>query len=354
MDSPMPKKITYYVQRYRPAYEAISKEVALLAEHFSKDHTTKIFNLHLDGLTSFSLHQNFFSHHFSFYPLTFPYAYALSKKSDINHIYTSLGDLPYLGVLNLQKTILTAAASCNFTKVKKKQKYLHQLLRIIVESEKQKRDLLALGLPEQKIEIIYPPVDLTKFSYLPVTNHNSSFTILYASCPTREQDFEKRGINLLVNTAEQEKNIKFQLLWRLGAYEKIKEIKEQRNISNLHLTNTIVNDINQTYAKAHCTIIPYTAFDDYLKLIPNSAIESLASGKPVLVSSKTEIAAIVNREKCGVVFEPTVVDLSRAIQELRKNYAQYQKNCRKTAEKYFSQEIFLKRYQGVYAEIEEK
>ena len=343
------KKITYYVQRYRPDYEAISKEVQLLANHFSQNNTVKVHDLHLDGLLTAKFSLALRSFHFAYYPLLLPYTYLLSRKSDLNHIYTSLGDLPYLSVLDLQRTILTAAASCHLAKIQKRMKYLSQLRKIIVESGKQQQELISLGMPPDKIELIYPPVDLAAFSYEPKIA--GPFTILYASCPTRKEDFEKRGIYLLLDCAEREKKVQFLLPWRKGAYDQIQREIRQRARENVQCHQGIHPHMNNQYALAHGTIIPYTRYDDYLKLIPNSAIESLAAGKPLLVSTKTEMAEIVKNEKCGVIFEPTPEDLTRAIKELQRHYHSYQRNCRKTAEKYFSHQLFLKKYEQVYSSI---
>ncbi len=365
--------ITYYVQRYRPAYEAISKEVRILADFFSRDYLTKIHNLHLDGLFSFSWKREFISQHFAWYPLTFPHAYMVSRKSTINHIYTSLGDLPYLPVLQRKNTVLTAAASCSFGKAKKRTAYLQQLPAIVVESEKQKNELRLLGIQEKKIHLIYPPVDLEKFYPLPAfsgaeppgtafsdtafpgQDSSEPFTILYASCPTREKDFAKRGIYLLqeaaknISAAKNTSGVSFLLAWRTHALAGAQKLFS--GMPSVRIHNEIVPDMNILYAQGHCTIIPYTEYDDYLKLIPNSALESLAAGKPVLVSSKTEIAAIVQKEKCGVVFEPTPESLCRSVAILRENYQYYQKNCRRVAEKNFSKENFLRQYEKIYNKL---
>lgn len=348
MGGVMSKKIRYYVQQYRPAYEAISKEVALLANHFSIQNKVKIHDLHLKGLFQFRCDDKISSHHFIYYPFTAWATRLSSKKNDINHIYTSLGDLPYLNTIDLKHSILTAAASCRIEKIKRRIKKLERLQKIVVESQKQKRELLSLGIDNKKIEIIYPPVDLSCFSYVPT---KGKFTILNASCPTRVSDFHKRGIYLLLQAAQEKKPVQFTLLWRKDAFINIKNLTSRNYFSNVMVKNEIITDMNQEFAAAHCTIIPYTCYDDFLKLVPNSAIESLAAGKPLLVSGKTEMAAIVKAQKCGVVFEPTTKSLLKAIEELQRNYRFYQKNCRKTAKKYFSKETFIKRYEDIYNQI---
>ncbi len=340
-------KITYYAQRYRPAYEAISKEVQLLARHFSQDNEVRIQDLHLDGITRVRWNKKIVSYHFLFYPFLFLHTKILSFASNLNHIYTSLGDLPYLPVLDLRNAILTAAASCRSTKIRPRLKLLQQLRFIVTETEFHKQQLEELGIPSAKIKLVYPPVDLSSFSYTPATG---DFQLLYASCPTRAEDFEKRGIGLLIDFARQNTSIGLRLAWRKGALRDIQKMILQKKISNLTLKNEIVPNMSAEYAGVHATIIPYTQFDDFLKLIPNSALESLAAGKPVLVSTRTELATIIKKYRCGVVFEPTVEDLQKAVSELREHYPFYQKNCRKTAEKLFSQELFLQKYESLYKE----
>ncbi len=335
----------YYVQRYRPEFEAISKEVQLLARHFAEKNKVRIHDLHLDGILKWEWNRRKISYHFLYYPLLFPFTKHLSRSSDINHIYTSLGDRPYLKMLQPDKTILTAAASCHERKIKRRLKSLKQLRMIIVETEYHQKLLQSLGINPEKIKLIYPPVDLASFSYTPASG---KFKILYASCPTRTEDFEKRGIDLLIDFAEQNGSTDILLAWRSGAVRKMQDILSQKKIKNMLIKNEIVKNMNTEYAQAHATIIPYTQFDDFLKLIPNSALESLAAGKPLLVSSKTELAAMVKKYRCGVVFEPNPHDLQKAVQELQKNYNAYQQNCRKIAEKLFSKEIFLEKYKDLY------
>lgn len=343
----MQKKITYYVQWYRPEFEAISKEVRLLADHFSKKHNVRIHDLHLGKLHQMKHTKTMTSYHFMFYPFFALYAYYLSRKSDLNHIYTSLGDLPYLNVLDLSRTLLTAAASCHFGKVRKRLRYLKKLQKIVVESQRQKDELLELGILDTKIEIIYPPVDLEQFSYRPA---KGPFTVLFASCPTRAEDFEKRGVYLLLECARLLPSVQFLLAWRGKAYGKILHLVAESGLLNVTVMDKVVEDMNDVYARAQCTIIPYTRFDDFLKLMPNSALESLAAGKPVLVSSKTEVAAIVAEKKCGVVFEPNSEELVEALKKVKKGYASFQSNCRKTAE-LFSKDKFVAAYERIYGEF---
>lgn len=222
--------------------------------------------------------------------------------------------------------------------------------KVVVEADIQKKELLALDFPPEKIEVIYPPVDLIKFSYREALG---DFTILNASCPGKIKDIKKRGILLLLGIEPllTEMETKIKLLWREGEFSLFEQLLKDQHFHNLIIENRIHANMNEQYAQVHCTVIPYLQLDEYLKLIPNSAIESLAAGKPLLVSSTTGIAEIVAKNKCGVVFDPNPQSLLKAISELKKNYSKYQKKCRMTAEQYFDQEKFIQKYQQLYQTI---
>lgn len=231
----------------------------------------------------------------------------------------------------------------------KKRTNLEKIRRIIVQSEAQKVELLEAGLKEDKIDIIYPPVNLQAFSYRKPSA--KAFTVLNASCPGKVRHLGKRGIYLLLDTDPSLKDTRIKLLWRGGEFNLLKYKLRNKPLIHIDMENEIHTNMNHQYALAHCTIIPYLRPDEHLKTMPTSAIESLAAGKPILVSSQCGMAEIVVKERCGVIFEPTQESLLNAITEMKKNYVKYQRNCRRTAEKYFSQDTFLKKHKEIYESL---
>lgn len=335
-----PASPLYCVQRYRPDREATSKEIQLLQQHFRG----QIHDLHLEGKLRFQVTPQLISYHFLYYPLGLP-VLRLYARYKIIHLYTSLCDRPYLPFLNQKNMVITSPNFVSAERIKSKIAYLQKVRQIIVQSEVEKKELLAAGLTKEKISIIYPPVDLEQFSY---REPPARFTILNASCPGKARDLRKRGIYFLLGFDQDLDDEQVKFLWRGGEFSVfLKEIRK-RPFRHMRIENQIHKDMNEQYAQVHCTIIPYQQFDEYLKLVPTSVIESLAAGKPVLVSSQTGVAEIIRKEACGVVFEPVQKSFLVALAELRKNYWRYQKNCRTTAEKYFSQEQFLKKHEQVY------
>jgi len=321
----MQKKIVYFVQNYRPEYEAISKEVEILSKNFNSE----IFNMNFrNPLTYYKL-------------LRLPFL-----KRDINHIYTSLGDRPYLSLLRKKPIVLTGSSEAKIDKIRERMKFYGKIDKLVVESERQRGILLDIGVDESKIRLIPPGVDLKEFSY----KKEERFTILFASSPTRVEQMKSRGIDLMLEIAKKNRSINFIFLWRKTGYSNLIKKINERNLKNVEIINEIVTNINEIYARSSCTIAPFLDFESH-KPIPRSIIESLAAGKPVLVSNKVSIANIVDNERCGVVFEPSIDSVVDAISKLKENYSRYQENSRRTSEKYFSKERFVEDYRKLYDEI---
>src|SRR5690606_39322287 len=88
-----------------------------------------------------------------------------------------------------------------------------------------------------------------------------------------------------------------------------------------------------------------------LKPSPHSGLLSLAHGRPLLISRPTSLSAVVERERCGVVFEPTIPGLCGAIRLLQSSYADFQRNAQPTVKTHFSKAVFVERYAALYHEL---
>jgi len=104
------------------------------------------------------------------------------------------------------------------------------------------------------------------------------------------------------------------------------------------------------YNQHHFTVVPYTRPDGG-KECPNSLIEGLACGLPALVSSACRIADFVERQRCGVVFEPTPLGLINAIAQGTRYYHELSKQATITAHEFFSHERFLMKMAKIYDAI---
>lgn len=335
----MSKKIIYLTGVYSPDNEAVSKEIFLLHNHFPRSF---VYGIASDFL-KFSLKKRYLVHFDRPYRLAPKFIPVIEKRFDISHIYHSLDNWYFLEHLEKKPIILTGATGGNVLDRKKYEK----IEKIVVESKYDFMRVKNAGIAEEKIKLIYPGLDLSKFSY---TAPEGGFSILFASSPFAKGYFAARGVDLLLSASELCRDVHFILLWRkwAGTVDLIKTMVQNKKNVTLNLEH--IKDISGLLDRVHAVIAPFTS-QQLTKPCPHSVIECLAAGKPVLVSDKVGIAHIIQEKQCGVVFRPDTGDLMRAIAELKKNYTEYQKNARTCAEEHFSKEIFLTQYELIYSAI---
>ena len=220
-----------------------------------------------------------------------------------------------------------------------------KLRGVIAQGEKVRSQLIAQGVSPEKIFLQYPWVDLKRFqnSALP---ESEEFRLLFASAPNEENpdedNFTAKGVPLLLESfrefVNEEKKAVLYLLWR-GKYnrELYVKIKELGLEGKVKVIDQVVDTV-AWYAHSHITVIPFVSAWRSPE-IPLSAVESLASGRPVVTTDVIELGKIVQDYHCGIGIKPQKESLSSALKEVRNNYASYQKNCRRCAEKLFRLDI---------------
>lgn len=246
----------------------------------------------------------------------------------------------FLRYLNPEKCIpiITSIPFIN-DNVRRKTRTLAPKLRgIIVQSKRTKNQLIDMGVDPDKIILMYPLIDLSKFRYSDPPPLDE-FRILFASSPNLEvpgeDNFRDKGLPLLLEAFKEfarNNNTKLYIVWR-GKYNEqlYKKISELNLEKDVKIINGVVN-MPGMYAKTHVTVIPFINLWRSPE-IPMSAVESLACGRPVVSTDVSEIADIIKEYDCGCVAKPTKEDFSSAMKECKKKYRGYQKNCKEVTEK---------------------
>ncbi len=108
--------------------------------------------------------------------------------------------------------------------------------------------------------------------------------------------------------------------------------------------------MTQLFQAADATIAPFLQSTD-TKICPTSLIESLACGRPLLVSTKVGLADLVQEHDCGQVFEPSVDGVCHAIEALRADYRRRAANARACAERHFDLRLCLRQHEQLYDEV---
>jgi glycosyltransferase involved in cell wall biosynthesis len=343
-DGPAPI-VAYWIFNYAPQWEAAAKELRFLSQEMRPQFDTRVISLNLRDRTlrvrgaekSFPL------------PLALLALPALrwAKSSfQINHIFASLTERLLVPRLKGDRTIVTVTKdSPALGTIERNLDHLREIRYVVVESDWHRELLRQGGLAEGSIQLIRPGVEVRP--YVPARD---PFTVLFATSPLSGRDLLSRGVLMLVQAAKALPDVRFLLVWRDHGLAYLQEVIARGNVRNVEVRNGLIPDMGAVYDEVHATVLPgLTAAS--LKPAPHSGLESLAHGKPLLVSHPTSIAPLTAGAGCGVVFEPNVDAFIDGVRQLRDGYAEYQAACQETARRYFSRSVFLARYRELYASM---
>lgn len=273
----------------------------------------------------------------------YPFVKLFDRKFDI--VYLSAGiNSGFLPFLDLRKCIpiINALSFSPDDEIARTfaRKFAPRMPAIIAQSRRVKERLVSMGVERRKIHLIYPWVDAREFKHSEPPGIEE-FRILFASAPNVEREhedlFAEKGLVLLLESfAEfsQQHKASLLLLWR-GKYneELYSKIRELGLESRIEVINRVA-DTPPLFARAHITVTPFLTMRESPE-IPLSAVESLASGRPVVTTDVPEIAEIVEEYQCGRVARPTKEDFLSALEECWSSYPVYQRNCQRVLNKLF-------------------
>ena len=292
----MSLRIAYWTSGFEPSMEAVSSEVHLLRRSFPR---SVVWGLSHRRWCRLSLQERSWCLHPRLHLVFRGMTRLLESRFDLNHVFGSLGDWFYLEGRRRRPIVLTATVFS--TPVHPS--LLERVDRFVVESTSGRELLQEQGIDASRIRLVFPPVDLKRFT--PMGKPNGPFTVLFASSPERVAWLESRGILLLLDTAALLPDVHFRLLWRPwgNGLREVREWVQRRSLRNVEISVGRFADMASQYQAAHITIAPFTRIE-HCKLMPNSLIESLACGRPVLATPQVGLSQMIADERCGLVTEP--------------------------------------------------
>lgn len=154
----------------------------------------------------------------------------------------------------------------------------------------------------------------------------------------------------MVRAAAQLPDVQFLLVWRTKYLAKLQGVIAEAGARNIAVLNGVVSDMGPVYDRVHATVLPAMEHQSFIPC-PRSGLDSLAHGKPLLVSNFVCLAAGLTGSGAGVGFEPDSEGLALAIRRLRDDYARYQGRTRGYMERYFSPTKHLALYRALYQTI---
>lgn len=338
----MPPSIAYWTSAFEPEMEAIAAEVALLRRRFPASAAWGISHRHWAMLSlkrGVCLHPRL---HLLFRAIT----RLLEPAFQLNHIMGSLGDWFYLRGARQRPTVLTVAALSPPVE----EALLRRVDRFVVEHPGGEEALVRAGIDHQNIRLIFPPVDLVRF--LPSLAPAGPFTVLFASSPDKKSWLEARGLPQLLDAAALRPRMRFRLLWRPwgDAESSVRRWIAQRGLDNIDLVVGVNRDMAAQYRQAHVTIAPFLD-PQRCKPAPNSLIESLACGRPVLLTEAVGLASVIHEGGGGWIASPSAEALAEGLDRLQAEWDTYSRAARALAERWFNADSFLEAYAQLYEEV---
>jgi glycosyltransferase involved in cell wall biosynthesis len=342
MDRYVSPRIAYWTSGFEPEMEAISMEVALLRRRFTSSFTWGLSPRHwalFSPRRGFCLHPHL---HLLFRGVT----RVFESMFQLHHIFGSIGDWFYLEGPRTRPTVLTMALDAPPVQ----QPLLDRIDRFVAEWPGAREQLGRLGVGSDRVRMILPPVNLSKFA--PSRPPEDPFTVLFASSPERVDWLESRGVPQILDAAALRPDIQFRLLWRPWGQSRsvVREWLQTRALPNVELVVGRCSDMASQYNAAHATLAPFTGTDQF-KPAPNSLIESLSCGRPVITSPEVGISELVSEVGGGLVCPARGEDIANALDRLQGDWSTYSTRARMLAEKYFSEDRFIQDYAQLYEEL---
>ncbi|MFA5044222.1 MAG: glycosyltransferase, partial [Kiritimatiellia bacterium] len=319
-----------------PGTDAVFQEVEALRRRFGGEclqlfplrRPSRIFPKKLYGLHQYralrrreplvDLHHLYYA---TLYP--FPWLRALHKPL-IYSAVTGVGPHPDRGRADWLKAIHTIV-SCN------------------------PRDEAALrALRPARYRIIRPGIAVERFSPAPIPLRDE-LVLLVGSAPWIRGQFRTKGIDLLLDTAGA-LPLRLVFLWRGLLRDELQRRVVRRGLSRRVEIIDEATDVNRALARVHATVV-LAETERQVKAYPHSLMESLAAGKPVLVSGCIPMSDYVVETQCGeVVPRLAADDLRAAIQRLMDHYGGRQAKALARGRVDFALAPMLAAYGEVYAE----
>ncbi len=269
----------------------------------------------------------------------------IAANCDVIHVYSdALYAYPILNWFN-KRVVLTIAGGLNGQKPPQKLSHIAQLHRVVVSNQRDAAILDKWGLDNHTI--VPPGINIAGIPSTAIPLQRE-LTLLMASAPWVPQQFEQKGVNLLLDVLKQMPDVKLVLLWRGSLLENLQAAIASRGVGDqVDIVSQRVN-ISDYLKNAHAAIL-LAAHSGIVKAYPHSLMESLVAGKPIILSRVIPMADFVEAHGCGVVVDAmSAENLVAAIGNLRKEYPDLAKRSVNVGRERFSFDKLVDGYRRIY------
>ncbi len=336
--------VTYWTGIWEPGREGISKEVAWLRRRLAPRATVVSFTpqssrpLFRDRVLRLNLKRWLWLR---------ATAFALEEKTVVNHVFGGLATARHFLLVLRRRPILFTAVIPGETF---EPTLYARVAHFVAESRDLASSLAGVGVPSDRIDIIYPAVDIDRHA-VPAAPVGERFRLLFASTPSDPGEIDSRGLGLLIELARLRPDIDVVVAWRRWGRvgECVRRIESRQPPPNFLLQQGDLADMTTLYQRVHATVCGFEA--GFGKSAPNSIVEGLAAGRPALVTDTCGIADLIGEWQAGVVTVRSAEALARGVDDLRQRYDAASAQARRLAEQEFDERKALARYAALYRRL---
>jgi glycosyltransferase involved in cell wall biosynthesis len=342
MDRHVPPRVTYWTGIWEPAREAISREVDLLRR--MNGEAAPVVSFSPGQRSALRRRQGVIRLSGKRWIALRALAALTEKAGDVTHVVGPMNAWHLLRAVGRRPIVFTVVVPGPVLGPE-----LFGKVRIFVaETEPLAASLRGAGVPADRVRVIYPGVDLDRFT--PAPPPPGRFRVVFASSPANADDFARRGIPLLVEAARACPEVDVVLLWRQWGDRTAADraLAALHPPANLIVEHKDVADMSAAFQAAHATI--WMAEAGHGKACPNSVVEGLACGRPAIVSPTCGIAGVIRDSGAGLAPDPEPAAVAAALRALTREPDQWRARARSLAEQHFSLASFSSAYQALYRE----
>lgn len=319
-----------------PAGEALSQEITALRRYFGGD----LIYLNPNQTSPLYLPRLLFG---------FQLLKQLKAREDTLHVHHFYNPDPFpFPILRWLKRPVIYSVSSGVGTKRPNVAFFNRLAAVAVGDERSEQRLRDWGV--ENVALVRPGIETTRFSHNPLPLR-SDIKLMVGSAPWTKAQFRTKGVEALLEAVRQNPRLHLIFLWRgVLAEEMERRVREMKLEKQVTVHNRQV-EVNRILAEVHASI---TLASDpaIIKSYPHSLLDSLAAGKPVLVSQTIPMADYVEQTGCGqVVKEVKPADILAAIERLASRYELHQQAAQQVGQHDFSQQMMLISFQKVYEQV---
>ena len=201
--------------------------------------------------------------------------------------------------------------------------FFNALAAVTVSDERSLKRLREVGSGNS--HLVRPGIDTARFGHAPAPLR-SDIRLMVGSAPWTKAQFKSKGVDALLEAVRQNRQLHLVFLWRGVLTAEMERRLHRAGVANrITLLDRLV-DVNKVLATVHASITLANS-PVIVKSYPHSLLESLAAGKPVLVSRAIPMADYVAETGCGqVVAEISARSVLESLEAMAREYTRLQQS----------------------------